>query len=384
MKRSIIMTIILLIGLTIIDANAQRRRQISPADTLRSIVTNSDGSTSFRIYAPEAKTVALGGDFAGYNAEFTKGSDGIWTAVVPKVSTDAYRYVFVVDGVKVIDPRYRLYSEITPIAHITNGEDIFWAQKDVPHGPVSQISYKSSTTGQTRSMHVWMPAGKASWKKLPVFYLIHGGGDNDASWLSIGCAGAILDNLYAEGKIEPMIVVMPHGGMDTRLFVDELVNDIMPRIEEQYQIKKGPANTALAGLSMGGHGGLWLGIRHQDTYGAAGSTSGGVDIRPFPKNWGMSLRLGTIEENPKNWDNYTVINIVDQLKPDSMKLIIDCGTEDFFYEVNCALHEKLAAAKIPHDFYTRPGVHNWDYWRNSIKYQILFFSNYFKSAQEAK
>jgi S-formylglutathione hydrolase FrmB len=160
--------------------------------------------------------------------------------------------------------------------------------------------------------------------------------------------------------------------------------ELVEYIDSHYKTRADRTGRAITGLSMGGHGGLWLGIRHQDVYGAAGSTSGGVDIRPFPKNWGMSLRLGTIEQNPKNWDEYTVINQVHLLKPDAMKLIIDCGTEDFFYEVNCALHQKLTEAKIPHDFYTRPGVHNWDYWRNSIKYQVLFFSNYFKSANAAK
>ena len=353
MKRSIIMTIILLIGLTIIDANAQRRRQISPADTLRSIVTNSDGSTSFRIYAPEAKTVALGGDFSGYNAEFTKGSDGIWTAVVPTVSTDAYRYVFVVDGVKVIDPRYRLYSAITPIAHITNGEDIFWAQKDVPHGPVSQISYKSSTTGQTRSMHVWMPAGKASWKKLPVFYLIHGGGDNDASWLSIGCAGAILDNLYAEGKIEPMIVVMPHGGMDTRLFVDELVNDIMPRIEEQYQIKKGPANTALAGLSMGGLETLNTITEHPEMFGYINVMSSGW----FGSN-----------ADVLNQKTEQLKGIADKLNKTARILRFTMGgQEDFAYPSCQATLECFSKAGIEYEYSETPGGHSWHVWHYDLR-----------------
>ena len=219
MKR---LLLTLFIAATVTGAQAQWRRNVSPGDTIRSIVTNPDGSTTFRIYAPKAESVTLGGDFAGLKAQFTKDENGIWTAVVPHVSTDAYRYHFVVDGVRVIDPRYRLYSEITPVALITNGEDIFWAPRDVPHGPISQLSYKSSITGTTRSMHIWMPAGKAAQEPLPVLYLIHGAGDNDASWTSVGCAGNILDNLYAEGKIAPMIVVMPHGGMDTNKFVDEL------------------------------------------------------------------------------------------------------------------------------------------------------------------
>ena len=135
---------------------------------------------------------------------------------------------------------------------------------------------------------------------------------------------------------------------------------------------------------MGGHGALYLAFRHQDLFGAAGSTSGGVDIRPFPKNWGMSKWIGTIEEQPENWEKYTVINMVDLLKPNHLKLIIDCGTEDFFYKVNCNLHEKLMEAKIPHDFYVRPGAHNWPYWRNSVKFQVLYFSNFFEAEAARK
>ena len=182
--------------------SAEAQRKLSPADTLRSVVNNTDGSATFRIYAPEAETVSLGGDFSWYEAAFTKGTDGIWTAVIPKVSSDAYRYWFIVDGVKVIDPRYRLYSEITPIAHMTNGEDLFWARKDVPHGPVSQISYSSSTTGQTRSMHVWMPAGNAcSWG--PEFIIYTNSSSNSRFSAS---AGTMHLTEYENGKLYTAVV----------------------------------------------------------------------------------------------------------------------------------------------------------------------------------
>ena len=129
---------------------------------------------------------------------------------------------------------------------------------------------------------------------------------------------------------------------------------------------------------MGGHGAMYLGIRHQDLFGSMGSMSGGVDIRPFPQKWGISKRLGTIEEYPENWENNTVINLTHLLQPGAMNIVIECGSEDFFYEVNCNLHKKLLEAKIPHDFYSRPGGHNWTYWRNAIKYQTLYFSECFK------
>ena len=93
--------------------------------------------------------------------------------------------------------------------------------------------------------------------------------------------------------------------------------------------------------------------------------------------------LGTLAEHPDDWERNTVINMIDQINPDSLKIIFDCGTEDFFYEVNCALHDKLMEAHIPHDFYQRPGVHNWDYWRYSLKYHMLFFDKFFHSGSDA-
>ena len=137
---------------------------------------------------------------------------------------------------------------------------------------------------------------------------------------------------------------------------------------------------AITGLSMGGHGALYLAFRHPDIFGSAGSTSGGVDFRPFPENWELSERLGKYEEYPENWENNTVINMTHLIRPGQINLIIDCGTEDFFYEVNCNLHEKLLKEGIPHDFHVRPGVHWWTYWRNSIQYQILYFSLCFEYA----
>lgn len=132
---------------------------------------------------------------------------------------------------------------------------------------------------------------------------------------------------------------------------------------------------------MGGHGALFLAIRHQDIYASAGSMSGGVDIRPFPEKWGIAKRLGTLEKNPEVWEANTVINLTHLLKPDSLDLIIDCGTGDFFYEINCNLHKKLLEEGIPHDFISRPGVHNWEYWANSIKYQMVFFNDRFDRGQ---
>ena len=129
---------------------------------------------------------------------------------------------------------------------------------------------------------------------------------------------------------------------------------------------------------MGGHGALYLALRHPDVFGAAGSMSGGMDIRPFPRNWDMAARLGPYAEFPDRWEKNTVINLLHLVVPGSLSLIIDCGTEDFFFTVNEALHQQLLYPNIRHDYIIRPGAHNWTYWTNSVAYQMLYFSNYFK------
>ncbi len=116
-------------------------------------------------------------------------------------------------------------------------------------------------------------------------------------------------------------------------------------------------------------------------HGAIGSTSGGVDIRPFPNNWGIKKWLGDYASHPDNWNNNTVINLAEQLQSSGLTIIIDCGTDDFFLQVNRNLHQLLLDKKIAHDYTERPGVHNWAYWNNAIKYQALFFHVFFSKAE---
>src|SRR5690606_10862272 len=153
----------------------------------------------------------------------------------------------------------------------------------------------------------------------------------------------------------------------------ELVN----WVDEHYKTKKERGARAIIGLSMGGHGALYLALKHQDVFGAAGSTSGGVDIRPFPKNWDMAQRLGSYAEFPQRWEDNTVTNMLYLLTPGSLELMIDCGTGDFFYPVNKNLHEKLLLRNIPHTYIERPGGHSWEYWSNAIRYQLLFMHHFF-------
>ena len=217
---------------------------------------------------------------------------------------------------------------------------------------------------------------------FPVLYLLHGYSDNYAGWVNKAPIIKELADLY------DIIIVCPDGAFGSWYFdspVDAgfrfetfVSKELVDWVDNTYKTLKKREARAITGLSMGGHGGLYLGFRHQDVFGACGSMSGGVDIRPFPNNWDLPKRLGSQRENAENWEKNTVINQLHLLTPNSVKIIIDCGTGDFFYDVNVRLHQELLYRNIPHDFISRPGVHNWEYWANAVKYQALFFSDYFK------
>ena len=226
---------------------------------------------------------------------------------------------------------------------------------------------------------VILPAGYENDTDFPVLYLLHGYGGNHRDWLTIRPDLPGLATLYR------MIIVCPDGKnswyWDSPInpkmkYETFIINELIPFIDSHYKTINDKSGRAITGLSMGGHGGLWLGIRHQDVFGACGSTSGGVDIRPFPNNWEMEKSLGKYLENMERWNNHTVINQLDLIKPD-LAMIIDCGTEDFFYEVNENLHKALLLRNIKHDYISRPGAHDRQYWRISIEYQLLFFSRFF-------
>lgn len=252
---------------------------------------------------------------------------------------------------------------------------------------IDTISTISKVMNKEIKAVVVTPDNYSGKKRLPVVYLLHGYGDNYAGgWIQKGRGFETLADMYN------MIVVCPDGGVSSWYFdspVDKtyqyetyITRELIPFVDSHYTTVSNRFGRGITGLSMGGHGALYLSFRHQDLFGVAGSMSGGVDIRPFPNNWDIARRLGKYSEKPENWEANTVVNMVHLLTPNSLALIIDCGSEDFFYKVNCQLHEKLLDRNIPHDFISRPGVHNWDYWKNAIQYQLLFMHNFFARHQQ--
>jgi S-formylglutathione hydrolase FrmB len=241
-------------------------------------------------------------------------------------------------------------------------------------------TYSPSMKKNIRAV-VIIPDNYASAAALPVVYLLHGYGGNYADWISKAKGFEKNADLYQ------MIIVCPDGNnswywdspIDEKYKYETYVSDELVKwIDGKYKTIKDRKGRAITGLSMGGHGALFLAFKHQDVFGAAGSMSGGVDIRSFPNNWDMAARLGKYSQHPENWENNTVANMLYLLTPNALSLIIDCGTEDFFFRVNENLHQQLQLRNIPHDFIARPGAHNWPYWTNAINYQLLFMYTYFK------
>ena len=326
------------------------------ARSVKSVVEEPDGSVTFSIYAPLATTVTLTGDLAARNQVFTKSPEGIWSVKVTGVEPGSYRYGFNVDGINVVDPLYPRTRDVLTMTNLTFGKgDQFWSVKDVPHGAMSMVYYQSKTTGQTRRMHVWTPAGYLKSKaKLPVFYLLHGGGDVDSGWPVIGCAGAILDNLLAEGKMVPMVVVMPDASLPQGTFTSELIDDIMPYIETNYRVKTGNANTALAGLSMGGIHILDILSKYPTLFKYVNIMSSGFFVRDDAARAANEAKLAAV---------------ADQLKKNVSYLrFTQGGPEDIAYQNGMKTLDIFRKYEIPFEYSEMPGGHNWYVWRFDLHY----------------
>jgi enterochelin esterase family protein len=251
----------------------------------------ADKKVIFRILAPNAQAVKLaGGDLPGANqVEFKKGENGVWEGTASP-NPGAYRYNFNVDGITTVDPRNPDISgsnnNVWSIVYVPGSE---WMDSQrVPHGAVASVTYWSETLKRDRRMHVYTPPGyETSTAKYPVFYLLHGAGDNDDCWTSVGRAGFILDNLIAAKKAKPMVVVMPaghtsraqggRGGAGSQdEFVQDFLNDIMPYAESHYRVLTDKSHRAIAGLSMGGSQTLNAALPHLDKFAYIGVFSSGL------------------------------------------------------------------------------------------------------------
>jgi enterochelin esterase-like enzyme len=339
---------------------------------------SADRKITFRILAPKAEAVRLtGGDIPGLGqgAEMKKGAEGVWEVTLGPIDPGAYRYTFNVDGVSVMDPRSPSVSESNNNVWslvVVPGSD-FMDTRDVPHGAVAAVTYYSSSLKRFRRMHVYTPAGYESGKgQYPVFYLLHGAGDCDDSWTSVGRAGFILDNLIAAGKAKPMIVAMPAGHTSafgfgarggSRPAVDEFVqdfnNDIMPYVEKNYRVIADRAHRAIAGLSMGGGQTLNIGIPGLDKFAYLGVFSSGV--------FGITGRGFGSDPNAPKWEDQNKATLDNAELKKGLKLVwFGTGKEDFLIETSRATVEMLKKHGFDVVFKETTGAHTWINWRNYL------------------
>lgn len=362
MKCKQILVATILYACCAFPVSAQWRTDPTPNDTLQSVRVLENGNVVLSIYAPKAQDVQIGGDIVpwGKKLNVVKSESGVWSVTVPNVKDGVYRYHFLVDGVKVFDPKAPEASETSALMNINSTGDEFFAMKNVPHGAISQRYYYSKTLNTTRRLHVWTPAGyEKNTESLPVLYLIHGGGDTDNSWPTVGCAGNILDNLLAEGKIKPMVVVMPNGSIHTKnlmdevpLFADDLMNDIIPFIESNYRVLTDKDHRALAGLSMGGMETLEAGLNHYDQFGYLWVLSSGwfADDTKMYAERGAYLKKIAADFNQK----VRVLHVTQG------------GPEDIAYK-NCKAMLKLFdEVGLKYQYSEAPGGHTWYTWRNDL------------------
>jgi enterochelin esterase-like enzyme len=335
-------------------------------DTISPVV-HPDKTVTFRLKAPEAKEVSIQST-AFATQPLVKGDNGVWTYTSPALAPEIYNYVFLMDGEEVVDPangdrQNTIFGTLNLFA-IPGAADASWEPRDVPHGKIVRHPYRSEVASHDREMLVYTPPGydvKAE-TPYPVLYLFHGFSDLADAWTTVGRAQVILDNLIADKKAVPMVVVMPLGygemsvianGWEGRNkngawqknldgFDKALLQEVLPLAETNYHIRKEAAGRAVAGLSMGGVQALQSGLLHPDQFSWVGAfSSGGVpgDLdSAYPEVGKQPLKL----------------------------LWISCGRDDSLIGANRALAAWLEKKGIPHTWTETEGAHTWPVWRRNL------------------
>jgi enterochelin esterase-like enzyme len=343
----------------------------NPCGDYASVEQQADGRVTFRLCAPEAvKAKVVSTDTSAIpmmsGLPMAKNEKGLWSATTAiPVPPDTYRFAFEVDGVRVTDPKGTTYSQtrtnIYNTFETTGPEGDFQTyRKDVAHGTVATIEYWSKSLNMKRRAHIYLPPEyMKDGKAYPVFYLVHGAGDSDDSWTSVGHANDIIDNLLAAGKATPMIVVMPFGHTPDKPganmlansdFADDFLKDLIPYVEAHYRTVNDPAHRAMAGLSMGGGHTIQNGLPHADLFGYIGIFSMGLtddeQIAAYEAKNGAALDSGATKFKAVRYY---------------------CGTEDFLYRTVAPTTALLKKHGIKVEMVESGGGHTWINWRRYLQ-----------------
>lgn len=342
---------------------AQQPRIVSPE-------VRPDDRVIFRFRAPNAQTVELQLEGRTSHLPMQKDGIGVWSVTTDPLEPDYYGYSFVADGVTLIDPSNPLLKPnllgTQNMVHVPGPASLSWEINDVPHGVVHHRFYKSAVVGDQRDYYVYTPPGydSAAKEKYPVLYLLHGYSDDASGWTAVGRANVILDNLIAQQKAKPMIVVMPLGyGAPEMLtygsgafshndlrqrnltkFREALLTEVVPQVEKEYRASSDRNSRAIAGLSMGGSESVFVGLT-SDRFGWIGAFSSG----------GLSDNLN---------------EQLSEMKPEDVSHLqlfwIACGTDDHLLDFNRHLREWLARKGVKHIDIDTPGAHTWMVWRRNL------------------
>ena len=255
-------------------------------------------------------------------------------------------------------------------------------------GTVDTVSIYSAAMRKSYKAVVIKPDAYAKGNTAyPTVYLLHGYSGAFNNWIKL------VPQLKKYVDDYGLIIVCPDGAYSSWYFdspVDSsmrfetyIAKEVPAYIDAQYRTIKHRDARAITGLSMGGHGGLFLGFRHASFFSACGSMSGALLIEYIKRSYDMEKRLGDTLTNQHYYRNLSIMKEMENYPKDSVAVIIDCGVDDFVIEMNRMAHQKMLSLKIPHEYIERPGKHDWPYWANAVQYQLFYFSNHFK-AQAAK
>ena len=329
-----------------------------------------DNTVTFRFLAPNAQEVKLAREGTD-PVVMQKDDKGVWTVTTAPLPPDYYGYSIDVDGIRMIDPFNHLLKpnllSTENMVHVPGPLSLPWELNDVPHGEIHHHFYKSAVAQDDRDYYVYTPPGynAAAKTTYPVLYLLHGYSDDASGWTAVGRANVILDNLIAQGKAKPMIVVMPlgYGTMEIITlgwgawshtdvrdrnfsnFREALLTEVMPKVESEYRVANDRNSRAIAGLSMGGSESLLTGLNNLDKFAWIGAFSSGGIPDEFEKDF-PSLDAKSNQQIRLLW--------------------IACGTEDRLITVNRSLREWLKSKGIQHTDIETPGMHTWMVWRRNL------------------
>ncbi len=380
MKRLTILAVALL---TVTAAMAQeaiwgRQAVVSPE-------IHDDNTVTLRIRAPKAIKVEVTGDFFGVDApriaELKENQEGVWEYTTPEpLASELYSYTFIVDGLRMNDPSnvmmIRDVASVASVFIIPGDPGDLYSVNDVPHGTVARRWYDSPTLKEQRRITVYTPPGYENSKQTyPVFYLLHGSGGDEEAWISLGRTAQIMDNLIAQGKAKPMIVVMPNGhtqnaaapGESSRHYLpamgggqrqavasmEDSFGDIIAFVESNYRVKKNQANRAIAGLSMGGMHSSAISAQYTKTFDYVGIFS----APPI-----STMRAGSNEEAVKRAEEF--VNKLKTQQANGFKLYwIACGNTDFLYQGVIDSMKKMDEIGFDYTYRESGEGHIWKNWR---------------------